>query len=296
MKTDLLALVETRMREALGVSEAGENVVTRAAHDHLTAGGSRIRARLSLHASIKLGLSEQDAIALATVCELLHNASLIQDDLLDRATLRRGRPSVWATYSDAAAVCAGDLLLASAYAAVQDLSLPQCIRPVLALVHRRTRQVILGQGMEQTSSPDTLEGYEAVAVAKSASLLLLPLELSLLMSGEEQALPGAWRAASGFAKAYQMMDDLEDYQEDMRSGALNVVAVVQRTEACSYEAACARVLARIEDLLQTLVSDVETLPLGCGSLLTEYAETMRARLALQHDRPMEVTGFAHHAR
>jgi geranylgeranyl pyrophosphate synthase len=280
MDIDLLASVELRMREVIGVSDESGNIVIRAVLDHFISGGSRVRARLSLYASARLGLGRADSLALAAVCELIHNASLIQDDLLDRAALRRGLPSIWSTYGDATAVCAGDLLLSSAFAAIGDLQSTQFVCPVLSLVHCRTREVILGQGTEQFSSPDTMEGYEAVAVAKSASLLSLPLELSLLVSGHRDALPGAQRAATAFATAYQMMDDLEDYPEDRRSGSLNVVSVALRSGSPTYEAACARVLQRIEEVLRVLHDEARALPMGCGSAMIDHAETMRSRMSL----------------
>ena len=51
---------------------------------HLKSGGQRMRARLALHASVALGLSQADAVSIAAAVELLHNASLIHDDLQDR--------------------------------------------------------------------------------------------------------------------------------------------------------------------------------------------------------------------
>ena len=65
--------------------EAGE-----AASYHLRTGGNRVRAQLALHAGRALGLGVSDAVTLATTCELLHNASLIHDDLQDLDEVRRG--------------------------------------------------------------------------------------------------------------------------------------------------------------------------------------------------------------
>ena len=67
-------------------SSAGKAVA--AALYHLRSGGRRIRARLAIHASLSLGLSSADALALASTVELLHNASLVHDDLQDDSLLR----------------------------------------------------------------------------------------------------------------------------------------------------------------------------------------------------------------
>ena len=296
MDTELLAAVETRMRAALDESSAGNNVVIKAALDHLNAGGGRIRARLSLDASARLGLDVLDSIALASICELIHNASLIHDDLLDRAAFRRGLPSVWATFGDATAVCAGDLLLASAFAVLADLRATQLIGPGLSLLYRRTREVILSQGTEQNCKADSLESYETVAVAKSSSLLSLPLELSLLVSGNQDSMPRAQGAAIAFATAYQMMDDVEDYAEDQRYGALNVVTVSLRSGSSTYQAACVQVLHRVEALLRVSIEEAQALPMDCGSQMIDYAQTMLTKLASHPDFAMEIIGSAHDAR
>ena len=177
MMESLLTLVENRMRGVADPYPTRDHSVARAVFHHLSAGGSRLRARLCLQISVKLSLNNQDAVTLAAICELLHNASLIHDDLIDRAPVRRGLPSVWAAFDDATAVCAGDLLLAGALALVGELGVVGSLAPVLKLVHRRTQDVIFGQAAEQSSAPASLEGYESLAIGKSASLLSLPLEL-----------------------------------------------------------------------------------------------------------------------
>ena len=274
MTKTLLARVETRMIDALAPSERSANSVCRAGLHHLAAGGSRLRANLCLACSMQLGLDAEDAITLAAICELLHNASLIHDDLLDRAPLRRGLPSVWAAFNDAIAVCAGDFLLASAFALVGDLHSSNLLAPVLVLVHRRTRDVILGQGAEQACAPESLEGYELVAIGKSASLLSLPLELPLLLSGNDRFLGTAQSAARDFAAAYQMLDDLADYREDVRSGSLNAVSVALVLGSPDYSSACEFVCSRAEELIQRSIQDAAHLPFSCGAVMIAHAENM----------------------
>ena len=287
MNTDLLASVETCMRTAICASCPSENAIVHAALDHLAAGGSRTRAQLSLHASSQLRLDSLDSITLAAICELLHNASLIQDDLIDRAPLRRGAPSVWAAYGDSTAVCAGDLLLAAAFGLIGDLHSAHLIGSVLSLVNHRTREVILGQWTEESCSPDTFESYDLVAIAKSASLLSLPLELSLLLSGNAESLPMARRAAKAFATAYQMIDDLDDYDEDMRNGSLNILSVALRMGCATFEAARERVLFRIGQVLEVLHDFARALPLGCGTALLEYADAMNRKVSFPADSLMQ---------
>jgi geranylgeranyl pyrophosphate synthase len=279
---DAMTSVDERMLNACSTSALGVNAVSNsviaAIRHHLSAGGGRVRAHFSLDSSRRLGIDSQSAMTLAAICELLHNASLIHDDLLDRAATRRNAPSVWSMFGDATAVCAGDLMLASAFALVGDLADGANLAPILRLVHLRTRDVILGQGTEQACSPETLEDYRMIAVGKSASLLSLPFELSLLLSGNRQSLVTAQRALEDFAAAYQMLDDLADFREDERNGSLNVVAVALSMGLPDYPSACAVVCSRADALIQDSIDGAKKLPLGCAASMIAYAEKMRLAL------------------
>ncbi len=254
-----------------------------------------MRAELCLHSCVKLGIDQQDAITLAAICELLHNASLVQDDLMDRAPTRRNVQSVWVAFGDATAVCAGDLLLSIAFALVGKLRCVERLPQVLAVVYRCTRAVILGQGAEQTCAPVTLKEYELVAIGKSASLLSLPLELPLLISGNSQHLTTAQRAAEDFAAAYQILDDLADYEEDLRNGALNAVSVTLTMGDHDYARACALVRNRAEQLVQSSIEYASALPCDCGSAMIVYANTMRSTLHNYLQAPMNPSEWLRHA-
>jgi geranylgeranyl pyrophosphate synthase len=272
-------VVDARMLRACSVSARADSGIVMAIEHHLDRGGGRVRANFSLEASRKLGVEFEDAITLAAICELLHNASLIHDDLLDRAPMRRGAASVWAEFGDSTAVCAGDLLLATAFALVGEIRRVEYMPKVLALVHQRTRDVILGQDAEQTSAPRDLEEYERIAIGKSASLLSLPFELSLLLSGHERSLPQAQRASEAFAVAYQMLDDLNDYGEDRRNGSLNAVSVAMEAARLEYSSACALVCQRAGKLIARAIEDASALPMESGNAMMVYAKTMRQALS-----------------
>lgn len=77
-----------------------DDIAMSAAIYHLKSGGQRLRAKLALHTSVCVGLSEEDGFSLAATAELLHNASLIHDDLQDRDRSRRGRGTVWVVYGE----------------------------------------------------------------------------------------------------------------------------------------------------------------------------------------------------
>lgn len=270
--TITLMHVEQRM-SALVHLHPGE--AAQAVAQHLSAGGSRVRARLALHACRALRVHEPAAVAIAAACELLHNASLVHDDLQDRDAQRRGRDAVWRSHGDATAICAGDLLLSAAYAALADTG--PAAASLLAAMHARVSAVIRGQCDDLALQGGTLaclHTYERVAAAKSGPLLVLPLELALRSAGQAAAVDDAERAGTLFAVGYQAADDLDDVERDAVNEELNVVAVLAASGHADPFVA-ARELA-IDRYRQSAAIALR-LPGGCGALLAEQA-TRRAAL------------------
>ena len=133
-----LPAVERRM---FALCDSPDGVLLRAVEYHLAR--RVVFEPPGLDASFALGLPKRDATAIATACELLHNASLIHDDLQDQDAERRGQPAVWAKFGPDVAICAGDLLLSAAYAALAALG--ETAAPVIAHMHTRVAITIQGQ-------------------------------------------------------------------------------------------------------------------------------------------------------
>lgn len=270
-----LGQVERLMLELVqqGTGDAG----TAAVH-HLSAGGARVRARLALHAGRALGRPESECIAIAAACELLHNASLVHDDLQDRDEQRRGQEAVWRRYGDAVAICVGDLLLSAAYGALGAVGVSAA--RLSSKMHRRIAEVIRGQCADLAlcgGASTTLENYERVASAKSAPLLVLPLELALTLAGQDEAVAAATKAGSLFAVGYQIADDLEDDSQDARHQELNIVSVLAATGAAAPRQH-ARELA-IRRFRQAHAA-AATLPSASGELLAAQAAERIDQLTL----------------
>jgi geranylgeranyl diphosphate synthase type II len=201
-----------------------------AALEHLSRPGKQVRARLALHSARSLGLDFRSAVAIAAASELIHNASLVHDDIQDGSDLRRGISTLWARHGRDVAICAGDLMISAAYAALAQVGGPQ-VPHAVARMHDRISQVIQGQVSDfaaRDSGATTFFQYRTIAVAKSAPLLGLPVELSLIHAGRLDCLVQAERAANAFALAYQMADDVEDVESDMANGSLNAVVILAR--------------------------------------------------------------------
>jgi len=205
-----------------------------AAEYHVKSGGRRVRAQLALDAGKALELDPESAVVIATTVELLHNASLIHDDLQDRSRTRRGLPSVWLHFGDGIAVCAGDFLISAAYRSLVSFPEMSLVPALFESTHKKVAQSISGQCGDLAARrqyPKDVSIYEQIVAAKSGSLLSLPLELSLLAAGFSNFTPIARRAADAFAVGYQIVDDLEDLSADIGTDesprSLNLVLVLQ---------------------------------------------------------------------
>ena len=257
----------------------------RAAVGHLAAGGQRVRARLALGAGVALDLASQDSIALAATAELLHNASLVHDDLQDREILRRGNPTVWAAYGDEVAICTGDLLLSAAYGALAAISDTRLLPDLITLVHARTALVVRGQCAEFSAKGQQVTDmavYERIAVGKSGALLSLPLELALAAAGEKKWMGEARRAAEAFGIGYQIMDDMEDVESDAARAdgprAVNALLVLRAAGHGLNAKAVAREIGLRH--LHTAITLADRLPNGAGAFLRCLALALCQRLSV----------------
>ncbi len=155
--------------------------------EHLATGGKRLRARLALAAAQALGASVESAVPWAAACELLHNATLVHDDLQDGDELRRGHPTTWVRHGMPSAINAGDLLLVLPTLAIEKVPASDSVRWHLsrALAFDATR-VIRGQvaefEMTRLKNP-TLAGYNAAIEGKTSPLFELPVVGAAMIAG-----------------------------------------------------------------------------------------------------------------
>ncbi|MGM1052393.1 MAG: polyprenyl synthetase family protein [Pseudomonadota bacterium] len=208
-----LILVKGLMRESLGAPEAWPAVA--ASLYHLDTGGSYLRARFALMSGIAYGATLTHRTAAAAATELVHNASLVHDDICDGDTSRRGQLSVWQRDNPAVALCSGDLLLTAAFrVALRSDSADHCMS-LVKLLTDRVSQVVAGQSIEVADPcPQegiTLSDYLEATLAKTSPLIALPLEAGAMggtLSAAQQAL--LLRFANAVGLSYQIIDDLDD--------------------------------------------------------------------------------------
>lgn len=187
--------------------------------EQIATGGKRLRARLALFATKALGGQVADGVAWGASCELLHNASLIHDDIQDGDRFRRGRPSLWSRYGVAQAINAGDLSIALSYLAIGAIPVTDGMRWRLTeTVSLAARRVVEGQGAElHLLAGENLswETYANCVEGKTAALFSLPLEGAAIIAGrsrEEAALLGD--AFRPLGLLFQIQDDILDLYGD----------------------------------------------------------------------------------
>lgn len=182
--------------------------------DYLRAsGGKRVRPALNILSAYATGGdgSSENVIRMATVMEFLHTATLVHDDIIDNAEVRRNRPSVNSRFGNQKAVLMGDWLYMSAY----ETSLAERSLPILDILTKVTRQMTEGELIQLTllgRTDLTREQYFDVLERKTAFLFSACCEIGGLLG---QPNPG-WSVALAeyglkLGVAFQLADDLLDF-------------------------------------------------------------------------------------
>jgi geranylgeranyl diphosphate synthase type I len=176
--------------------------------------GKRIRPLLTLLCAQACGADWQTALPAATAVELLHNFSLIHDDIQDRSPLRRGRPAVWRKWGVAQAINAGDVMFTLSFAALQGLA-ETVGAPETLEAQRVFQEVCLaltdGQYMDmayEQRNDLSLEEYWPMIRGKTSALLGGCAELGALAGGAGSDRRRAFREYGlRLGLAFQVIDD-----------------------------------------------------------------------------------------
>ena len=287
IRPDMKALLATVRQKMLSVaigSDDPKSPVCQAVVHHLATPGLRVRSQIALHTAECLEVDAPSALAMATCCELLHDASLIHDDLQDRDHLRRGVESVWSMFGDDVALIAGDLLLSAAYAALCDVKDVAAIPRLIAQTHAAVTQTIRGQASPALPSHvdfDYLAAYQAMAAAKSGPLLSLPFGLVFSYCSRPDLAVTSARAVHAFSIAYQIADDLDDVEADARTAlgaATNIVGVLETAGRTDRATAQARAVHMARAKLAEALTVADELPNGTAAILYELTRRITRKL------------------
>ena len=144
---------------------------------HNDSKGKWMRARLALVSGGLLGLSSQTYIKWAVVCELIHSASLLHDDICDEDSMRRGKKSLWKEFGIPAALCTGDYLIAESFNKLTEIEKGWHQNILLKLLSCSVKEIIFGQSLDVSVDHLSLnrEQYRQIAIEKTAPFIALPI-------------------------------------------------------------------------------------------------------------------------
>ena len=262
-----LALVEKRLRE---VSHSENECISRAVSEVLSAGGKRLRPALVLMAAKACNYNGDRGVNRAVAVELIHTASLIHDDVLDDADLRRGIPTINSRWGNRVSVLTGDHLYSKAVGILAEDGDLEVLRTVAdtagTMTDRETTEALCRHDANVTE-----EKYVSIIAGKTASLMFCSCRIGAMLgearNGEVEVL-GEYGLNLGMA--FQITDDLLDLAgekerlgkpvgNDIRDGVLTLplIHAMSVAEEKDREWMISTVRAgRIDDDILTRMRDV----------------------------------------
>lgn len=182
-------------------------------HYILSLGGKRIRPALVLLATKAFGGKIIDAFPAAFVMELFHNFTLVHDDIMDNATLRRGKPTVHVKYGDNTAILSGDVMMIWCYKYL--MTLPEDkFKAVFELFNETAIQVCEGQQMDmvfETKDTVTEEEYLKMIEYKTSVLLACCLKTGAILANASAAdAEKMYQFGLNIGLTFQVQDDILD--------------------------------------------------------------------------------------
>ena len=220
MKEEFLALIERTLDEVLPKEGERPAELSAAMRYAVGAGGKRIRPLICLASAVAVGGKAEDARYPAAAIELIHNYTLVHEDLpaMDNDTERRGKPSVWAKFGEANAILAGDALQALAFGTAANA--PRNVAEIVAALGAAGVGVVQGQVediarvapsgsnvLDVPSVPDVPFIYEH----KTADLFVAAATMGgYAGGGSAESIAALGRFALNLGLAFQYEDDLLD--------------------------------------------------------------------------------------
>ncbi|MEF8828727.1 MAG: polyprenyl synthetase family protein [Haloarcula sp.] len=199
--------VEERLEAVLDSVEPDE-LADEVRHVALS-GGKRVRPTVTVLVCEALGGEPADAVDFAVGIELVHNASLVIDDIIDESELRRGSPAAWEAFGHGPAIIASDGLLGEAF------NLFSTDERAMQTVSESMVELGEGEAMELVAEPTNEEEYMELARRKTGALFRAAAELGAIAADSDPyTVEAVGRYAERVGVAFQMRDDVLDATAD----------------------------------------------------------------------------------
>ena len=206
--------------------QAGEPLSLAAAH-HFEQPGKMLRARMVMRGAHLLSVDNAAAVRWAAAVELLHNASLVHDDICDGDKLRRGQQAVWAKFGRHVALTLGDWLIALSFELASEAAQIAKTPKLVTLLARHMATTTAGEAMEfEFDRKNDWDTYLQIAADKTAPLLTAPLQGVAIMALDARAEMVVTSYFRYLGKAYQIANDILNF--DGKDGAKSVGSDLSR--------------------------------------------------------------------
>ncbi len=210
--------IQRQMDRVLADAVGADSTLARMCQYHMGTGGKRLRALLPLLVAEALGADAERLVPFGAACEMLHNATLVHDDLQDGDAVRRGEETVWHRYGVPQAINLGDAMFYYTLLLVDRLDAPLARRQAAARrVLQQTLRVIDGQEREFAlkAADVTMRDYFTMVEGKTSGLFALPMAGAAALSGApREVVDGLQEAARHMGVLFQIQDDVLDLYGD----------------------------------------------------------------------------------
>lgn len=209
-----LQLAEDRMQEILKTVEPAISAV---GHHIFSAGGKRVRPILAILSSRLFGMRGDDVSTLASSVEFIHAASLVHDDVVDGAGIRRGKPTAHSLWGNQVVILVGDFLYANALR-LANLLKKQSVMDALCTATAKMSEGELIQLSKQGRTDITEDDYMRIIKGKTAILISAACQGGAVIGNASQEQERALESFGlKFGFAFQMADDILDYMAEEKA-------------------------------------------------------------------------------
>ena len=186
----------------------------------MAAGGKRVRPQLAMIACGIFGGNEQEVAPAAMALEVFHNFTLLHDDVMDKAEVRRGRPTVHIQWNENTAILSGDQMMIEAYKLLAEVPADK-LHKVLRLFNEMATEICEGQQYDvdfESQEHVTIEEYLKMIRLKTSVLLATALQIGSYLAGANEAQQEAlYQFGINVGLAFQIQDDILDVWGDPKT-------------------------------------------------------------------------------
>ena len=300
---------------ALARSTTSEvELVSSAAQYVLANGGKRVRPALLLLTAKMLGVQSSKAISLAAAIEMIHAASLMHDDVLDNASLRRGKPSANVKWGNQISILVGDFLWCRA----SEIAIKDGNSKILSSITSAVKETTEGEILEMVRSSDfnlSEEEYLKIIKLKTAMLFSCACHVGALLASASERSGETMRSFGlNLGIAFQLADDVLDYNSkeekigkktgtDLCEGRLTlpIILALKRCkpeeigvikEALVANTLDAGAFSAVKDVIERYQTDASALEIARNFAARAKEEIVHFKPSLERDALMAIADYS----